>query len=160
MSGLNYANGVAISSDQAFLLISETAEYRIWRYSLDGPQRGQSEVILENLPGFPDNISAGLNDRFWVGLVAPRNAIVDRLSNRPWARKIILRLPRALRPAAEDSSHLIGIDGNGVVLMNLQDTRATYPSITGAYETRTALYLSSLFGDRMARLDKSTLAAP
>jgi hypothetical protein len=37
-----------------------------------------------------------------------------------------------LRPAAEDSSHLIGIDGNGVVLMNLQDTRATYPSITGA----------------------------
>lgn len=157
MSGLTYANGVAISADDRFLLVSETAGYRVWRLWLAGPEQGNSEIILDNLPGFPDNISAGLNGRFWVGIVAPRNALIDRLSGQPWARKIILRLPRAIRPAAEKSSHLIGIDGNGVVLMNLQDTRAGYPSITGAYETRNALYLSSLFGNRLAKLDKASL---
>lgn len=158
MSGLNYANGVAISADQRFLLVSETASYRIRRYWLDGPERGNSEVVLENLPGFPDNINTGLGDRFWVGLVAPRNDLLDKLSGQPWARKVILRLPQALRPAAQKSSHVIGIDGDGVVLMNLQDSRARYPSITGVYETREALFLSSLFGNRLARLDKSSLA--
>ncbi len=158
MSGLNYANGVAISADQQFLLVSETASYRIQRFWLEGPNRGRREVVLDNLPGFPDNIDTGLNERFWVGLVAPRNDLIDRLSGLPWARKIILRLPQAVRPAAEKSSHVIGINGDGVVLMDLQDSHASYPSITGVYETRDALFLSSLFGSRLARLDKSTLA--
>jgi sugar lactone lactonase YvrE len=158
MSGLNYANGVAISADQTFLMVSETASYRIWRHWLKGPDSGRSEVVMDNLPGFPDNINSGLNDRFWVGLVAPRNELLDRLSGRPWARKVILRLPKAVRPAAEPSSHVIGITGDGQVLMNLQDTRATLASITGVYETRESLFLSSLFGHRLARLDKTALA--
>lgn len=160
LAGLTYANGVALSNDEQFLLVCETAEYRVWRHWLGGPLSGSSEVILDNLPGFPDNISTGMNDRFWLGLVAPRNALIDDLSKQPWARKIILRLPRAIRPAAEPSTHLVAIDGNGVVLMNLQDTSARFPSVTGAYETRNALYLSSLFGNRLARLDKAALAVP
>lgn len=158
MSGLNYANGVAISADQQFLLVSETANYRIQRYWLEGPNRGRGEVVLDNLPGFPDNINNGLNERFWFGLVAPRNDLLDKLSGQPWARKVILRLPQAIRPAAEKSSHVVGINGDGVVLMDLQDSQASYPSITGVYETRDALFLSSLFGSRLARLDKSALA--
>lgn len=158
MNGLNYANGVAISTDQQFLLVAETASYRIQRYWLQGPNRGRSEVVLDNLPGFPDNINNGLNERFWFGLVAPRNDLLDKLSGQPWARKVILRLPQAIRPAAEKSSHVVGINGDGVVLMDLQDSQANYPSITGVYETRDALFLSSLFGNRLARLDKSVLA--
>ena len=114
--------------------------------------------MLDNLPGFPDNIDNGLNDRFWIGLVAPRNDLIDKLSGQPWARKMILRLPQVLRPAAEKSSHVIGINGDGVVLMDLQDSHASYPYITGVHETRDALFLSSLFGSRLARLDKSALA--
>lgn len=158
MSGLNYANGVAISADQKFLLVSETSSYRIRRFWLEGPDRGRSEIVMENLPGFPDNINNGLNERFWVGLVAPRNDLIDRLADKPWARKVILRLPRAIRPSAKKSAHVIGINGDGVVLMNLQQSNATYSSITGVYETRDALFLSSLFGNRLARLDKSALA--
>ncbi len=158
MSDLNYANGVAISADQRYLLVSETANYRIQRYWLKGPKRGRSEVVLDNLPGFPDNINTGLHERFWIGLVAPRNSLIDKLSGQPWARKTIMRLPQVLRPAAEKSSHVIGINGDGVVLMDLQDSKASYPSITGVYETREALFLSSLFGSRLARLDKSELA--
>jgi sugar lactone lactonase YvrE len=158
MNGLNYANGVAISADQQFLLVAETASYRIQRHWLQGPNRGRSEVVLDNLPGFPDNIDNGLNERFWIGLVAPRNGLIDKLSGQPWARKAILRLPQAVRPAAERSAHVVGINGDGIVLMDLQDSKASYPSITGVYETRDALFLSSLFGNRLARLDKSALA--
>jgi len=155
--GLNFANGVAISADQQYLLFNESAHYRVWRYWLDGPRAGQREVVIENLPGFPDNINNGLNDRFWVGLVAPRNKLLDDLSNKPWLRKVTQRLPAFLRPKAEPSSHVIAITGDGQVLMNLQDSAATVPALTGAFETRDAIWLSSLFGNRLARLDKDQL---
>ena len=68
------------------------------------------------------------------------------------------RLPAAIRPKAVPSSHVIAITGDGDVLMNLQDTRAQLPAMTGVFETRDALWLSSLFGERMGRLDKKDLA--
>ena len=155
--GLNFANGVAVSDDQQYLLFNETAHYRVWRYWLNGPRAGQREIIIENLPGFPDNINNGLNGRFWVGLVAPRNKLLDDLSGKPWLRKVTQRLPAYFRPKAVPSSHVIGITGDGQVLMNLQDSAATVPALTGAYETRNAIWLSSLFGNHLARLDKDRL---
>lgn len=155
--GLNFANGVAISDDQRFLLINETGHYRVWQHWLEGPRAGQREVLIDNLPGFPDNINNGLNGRFWIGLVAPRNQAVDGLADKPWLRKVVQRLPAALRPKAEPSSHVIAINGDGQVLMNLQDPTATVPALTGAYETWDAIWLSSLFGNRLARMDKDRL---
>ena len=157
MDGLNYANGVAVSDDQQFLIVSETGQYRIWRYWLRGPSAGSAEVILDNLPGFPDNVNNGLQGRFWIGIVAPRNKLLDDLSDSPFARKVVQRLPAAFRPKAEASSHVIAINGNGQVLMNLQDPASTFPSLTGVYETPQALYLSTLFGNRIGRVDKADL---
>lgn len=157
MDGLNFANGVAISEDQSYLLINETANYRVWRHWLSGPDAGKNEVIIDNLPGFPDNINNGRNGNYWIGLVAPRNQLLDDLAGLPWMRKVVQRLPASLRPKAEPSSHVISISGNGEVLMNLQDTAATVPSLTGVYETRDTLWLTSLFGNQLARLDKTEL---
>lgn len=155
--GFNFANGVAISADQQYLLIAETGHYRIWRYWLDGEKAGTAEVVIENLPGFPDNINRGFDGRFWVGLIAPRNALLDRLADKPLLRSVVQRLPAAIRPSAGRSTHLIGIDGDGQVLMNLQDSAAGFPSVTGAFEHVDNLYLSSLFGDRVAYLPRSKL---
>ncbi len=157
MDGLNFANGVAISDDQSYLLVNETGSYRVHRFWLQGPLAGTSEVIIDNLPGFPDNINNGLEGRFWIGLVAPRSAILDKYSGSPFMRKLIQRLPAALRPKAVPSTHLIAIDGDGNVLMNLQDTQGRFPAITGALETRDNLFLSSLFGYRIGRVDKKDL---
>jgi len=158
VDGLNFANGVAVSEDQQYLLINETGSYRILRYWMTGPNVGTWEVIIDNLPGFPDNINNGLNGRFWVGLVAPRNDLLDIISDKPWLRKLVQRLPAAFRPRAEPSSHVIAITGDGEVLMDLQDTNARLPGLTGVYETRDALWLSTLFGNRAGRLDKQDLA--
>jgi len=157
LDGLHYANGVALSPDEDFLLVAETAEYRVIRLWLAGPRAGESEVLLDNLPGFPDNITTGLQDRFWIGFAAPRNALLDRLSGKPALRKVVQRLPSFLRPRAEPYSHVVAINAQGEVLMNLQDTTARYPTLTGALEAPDALYLTSLFGSYLPRLDKRDL---
>jgi len=157
LDGLNFANGVAVSEDQSYLLINETASYRVWRFWLSGPEAGRREIIIDNLPGFPDNINNGRNGQFWIGLVAPRVQILDDLSGKPFIRKILQRLPAVLRPKAVPSSHIISITGDGEVVMNLQDTAATVPALTGVYETTDTLWLTSLFGNQLAYLDKADL---
>ena len=157
LEGLNYANGVAISDDGSFLVVSETGHYRVSKYWLSGDKKGKREILLDNLPGFPDNLKSGADGRFWLGLVAPRNDLLDRLSDKPFLRKVVQRLPEALRPSAVPSSHVIAFDGDGVVLENLHDPDARFPTLTGVLETNRALYLTTLFGDQLPRLDKRDL---
>jgi sugar lactone lactonase YvrE len=154
---LNFANGVAISDDQSYLLISDLGSYRILKHWLQGPDKGTTEVLLENLPAFADNINNGLNGRFWIGMISPRNELVDNLSDKPLLRKIVRRLPPFLRPRAERYAHVIAINGGGEVLMNLQDPAARYSSLTGVLETGDRLYFSTLFGNRLPWLDKQDL---
>lgn len=160
VDGLNFANGVAISDDQRFLIIAETGSYRLLRHWLEGPDAGSTEVVIENLPGLPDNVNNGLNNRFWIGLVVRRNEQLDAMSDKPWLRKLVLRLPPALQPVIDPPSHVFSISGGGDVLMDLQDTASRLPALTGVYESRDALWLSTLFGNRTARLDKRDLGNP
>jgi sugar lactone lactonase YvrE len=157
LDGLNFANGVAVSDDQRYLLVAETGSYRIHRYWLQGPRTGSSEVVIDNLPGFPDNINNGLNGRFWIGLAAPRVRLLDEHSARPLVRKMMQRAPAFIRPKAIPSSHVIAITGDGDVLMNLQDPNARYPMTTGVLETRTTLFITTLIGNKLPYLVKEDL---
>jgi sugar lactone lactonase YvrE len=157
LDGLNFANGVAISDDQSFLLIAETGAYRILKHWLTGPNAGVTEVLLDNLPAFPDNIKAGRNGRFWIGLVAPRSSLLDRLADQPFLRKVLQRLPTRFRPRAVAHSQLIAINADGEVLMNLHDVGARFPAITGALETADSLYMTSLFGQQLPYVRKADL---
>jgi sugar lactone lactonase YvrE len=157
VNGLNFANGLAISDDQAYLLIAETGSYRILKHWLRGADTGRTEVLVDNLPGFPDNINNGLQGRFWIGLAAPRDALLDDASDIPLLRKIAQRLPERYRPAAAPSSHVFAVNGNGDVLMDLQDPDARFSTLTGVLETANALYLTSLFGRELGILLKEDL---
>jgi hypothetical protein len=114
-------------------------------------------VLLENLPGFPDNLKSGKNGRFWLGLAAPRNRLLDQLSGQPFVRKIVQRLPAFVRPKATPSSHVIAFNGDGQILMNLQDPETRFPTLTGALETNRMLYLTTLFGNQLPGIDKRDL---
>jgi sugar lactone lactonase YvrE len=66
--GLAFANGIALSAGERFVLIAETGSYRVLRCRLEGPEADTTEVVIDNLPGFPDSIDAGMNGRCWTGL--------------------------------------------------------------------------------------------
>ena len=155
LGGLNFANGVAVGHDQTYVLVNETGSYRVMRYWLAGPKKGRAEPLIEALPSFPDNISTGLDGRYWVALVSPRNPLVDSLSNRPFLRKVIQRMPAFMRPAAVSYGHIIAVNGEGRVLQDLQDPAGTYPINTSVTETKDYLYIGSLVSTVLGRLPKA-----
>ncbi len=155
VAGLNFANGVAVAHDQSYVLVNETGTYRVLRHWIAGPRRGRTEPLIENLPGFPDNLSTGLDGRFWLALISPRNRLVDQLSGAPFVRTMIQRLPTFVRPKAVAYGHVIAIDGMGRVLASLQDPDGTYRLTTGATETRDYIYVGSLVMPLLGRLPKA-----
>ena len=90
--GFSFTNGVALGPDEAYLVVAETGAYRLWRVWLTGEKRGQKEVFLDALPGFPDNVRYSKERRvFWVAIGSPRNPLVDRLADSPGLRKALSR---------------------------------------------------------------------
>ena len=145
LSGLHFANGVAVSPDQSFVLVNETGKYRVMRLWLVGPRQGQSEVFIENLPGFPDGISSNGKDKFWLALVTPRNKFLDRLLPYPFLRKVVARLPKFLQPKPARYSFVIALDSTGHVVENLQDPSDNcYAEIANVVERDGALYFGSI----------------
>ncbi|KAG2550792.1 hypothetical protein PVAP13_9KG317900 [Panicum virgatum] len=65
--GLYFANGVAVSPDQASLIYCETVMRRCSRYHIAGDKKGTVEKFIDNLPGFPDNIRYDGEGRSPVG---------------------------------------------------------------------------------------------
>ncbi len=155
LRGLNFANGVAVAHDQSCVLVNETGSYRVMRYWLSGPDKGKAESLIEGLPSFPDNITPGLDGRYWVALISPRNKLVDSLSDKPFWRKVIQRMPKFLRPKPVTYGHIIAIDGNGKVVLDLQDPNTKYPQNTSVRETKDYLYIGSLSAGNLARLPKA-----
>jgi sugar lactone lactonase YvrE len=159
LRGIYFANGVAVSPDQTFVLVAETGRYRIRRYWLKEPKEGMNDTFIDNLPGFPDGISSNGSDKFWVALVTPRQALFDKLLPYPFLRKVVFRLPKAVQPAPERYSFVVAFDSQGRIVENLQNGSSDcYAQIANVLERDGKLYFGSIGEDTVGRF--SLLSQP
>lgn len=156
---LAFANGVALSADESVLFVNETGLYRVLTLQVAGPKAGQWGVLIDELPGFPDNIETGRDGTLWLGLVVPRNALLDGMSDKPWLRKVVFRLPALIRPKAASYGHLLALSEAGEVLQDLQSEQA-YTHVTGAVHTGSTLFVTSLTEPTLGRMQLPAPNAP
>jgi sugar lactone lactonase YvrE len=159
-AGLEFANGVAVDPQQRFVAIAETGRYRVMRWWLTGDKAGTLDVLIDALPGFPDNVSIGRDGRIWIALVGPRSGVVDALAPLPFLRKVAYRLPTAMQPQAQRFGHVIAVDDQGKVVVDLQDPSGGYALTTGVLETESHLWIGSLTEPVVARLARADAGLP
>ncbi|MGI9643561.1 MAG: SMP-30/gluconolactonase/LRE family protein [Acidimicrobiia bacterium] len=129
--GLQFANGVALDGTEESIFIAETGRYRVYRHWIKGDRTGEAELFLDNLPGFPDNLSFG-DDTLWIGLASPRQGAVDVMQPRGWMRTMTYRMPERLKPKPVRHGIVLGYSSEGVLTHNLQDTTGTVAITTSA----------------------------
>jgi sugar lactone lactonase YvrE len=145
LDGLQFANGVALAADESFVAVAETGAYRVSRLWLTGPRAGEQDVLIDNLPGFPDNLSTGADGRIWIAMPSPRNALLDWAhSQPPVIRQLIWALPEGLQPAPKRTAWVLAVDPTGKVVQDLQAPGDEYHMVTGVREHDGRLYLGSL----------------
>jgi len=149
---LYFSNGVALSQNEDFVLVNETYRYRIQRYWLKGPKAGTSDIFMDNLPGFPDNVTSNRKGTFWLALFTVRNDQMDGMHPSPFIKKIVSRLPKFMWPKPKPYGLVLAIKENGEIARSLHEPTGEHlKEITCAREHDGYLYLGSLRNDRIGR---------
>ncbi|KUG22315.1 strictosidine synthase precursor [hydrocarbon metagenome] len=153
ISGLHFANGVALSKKEDFVLVNETYTYSIHRYWLAGPKTRTRDLFIENLPGFPDNISSNGRGNFWLALFTIRNDMLDKLHKYPTLKSLLGNLPASLWSKSKKYGFIVALDEQGTITGTLQDPTGKHLyDITSAQEYAGHLYIGSLHADHIGRL--------
>ncbi len=158
--GLSFANGVALSTDEQSLFVTETGKFRLWKIATSASgihvaqPNPQATVLLDNLPGYPDNLMRGLDGKIWMGFAKPRNPTADNMADKPWLRRLTLRLPRAFWPVPMSYGHVVAFTEDGKIVADLQDPTGAYPETTAITETKDRLYVQSLHAHGLGWLPK------
>ncbi|MEU5344599.1 SMP-30/gluconolactonase/LRE family protein [Streptomyces sp. NPDC020766] len=147
LDDLDFANGVVLAEDESWVAVAETGAYRLTRLWLSGPRTGQRDTLVENLPGFPGNLSRGTDGTVWVALAGPRQRTLDWLRRAPaGVRKAAWQaarpLPLPVRP--HPVTRVLGIGPGGRVRHDLRRRGTGYRMVTSAYEHDGMLILGSL----------------
>lgn len=154
LPGLKFPNGIAMCRDGQSFLFAETWGCSISRYWFAGAKAGKTEIVVPDLPGYPDNINRASDGGYWVALVGMRTPAFDLMLSNPGLRK------RMVERVAPDEwlfpnmnyGCVIKIDESGRVTDCLWDrTGKNHPMITSMREDRGWLYLGGVSNNRIGR---------
>lgn len=155
LSGLYFINGVTLTPDESAVLFTETGDYSLSRVALTGPRQGHRERVLENLPGFPDNLSRFDDGKAWFPLTNPRNKVLNRLAGSPaLLRKLLWRLPERLTPQPDTWIRAIAIDTAGAIVDEVHGHRDDFDTAMGVVELDGRIYLTSTHHAGILELDR------
>src|SRR5271169_4710076 len=154
--GLYFANGVTLTADESAVVFAESAACRVSKYWLTGDRSGTMTALATALPGYPDNISTGLDGQIWVALVSDRNRLNEWLGPRaPIIRSLMWRLlPYRWLPNPKSTVWVAAFDpDDGHVVSQLRAQHANFGLATGVVETPGRLWLGRIGGSGVGYLD-------
>ena len=148
LDGLQFANGVALAPDESFVAVAETGECRVSRVWL---RDGRSDVFVDGLWGFPDNISTGTDGLIWITQASPRVPALDVVRRLPaFLRAGVRALPTSMQPSPGREVGVLGVAADGKVERELRGEIDGFHMLVGVREWQGKLYFGSLEEDAIA----------
>ncbi|MGD0186636.1 MAG: SMP-30/gluconolactonase/LRE family protein [Roseiarcus sp.] len=154
LRGLHFPNGICLANDRQSILFVETWNCSVSRYYFDGPKNGKVEKLIENLPGYPDNINEASDGNYWLAISGMRNPVFDLAQRLPGFRKrMAARLPADEWLAADSNKGgVLKFNDQGEIIDSLWDIKGrNHPMITSMREHKGYLYLGGISNNRVGR---------
>jgi len=155
LRNLIFPNGICMTHDGVSFLFAETWGCRVSRYYFDGPKAGTVELVIPNLPGYPDNINRASDGSYWLALVGMRTPSVDLALKMPGFRR---RMARRVAPDEWlfpniNTGCVMRFDEKGQILDVMWDLGGeNHPMITSMREHKGHLYIGGILNNRIGRL--------
>jgi ribose transport system permease protein len=152
---LHFPNGICVSHDGKSVLIASTTLCQVYRYWLEGPRKGEIEVLLEKLPGNCDNINRASDGNYWLALVGIRSPVFDLASRMPDFRlRMVKQVPvdEWLGPSLNHGCVLKFTDAGEVLESYWDPTGISHSTLTSMREHKGYLYLGGLENNRIGRV--------
>jgi len=157
LTGLAFANGVALAADESWVAVAETGRRTVVRLWLRGERAGQREFLVEDLPGYPDNIALGSDGLVWVTIASPTDPLVEFLQQRAPlpVRKVVTRIPDALQPKPKRTARVQAYDGSGRLAHDIDADASGFHMVTGVREHEGRVWFGSLVEPAVAVVELS-----
>ncbi|KAL3532706.1 hypothetical protein ACH5RR_006227 [Cinchona calisaya] len=155
LDDLCFANGVALSPDQDYLIVCETWKFRCLKYWLNEEMRGQTEVFIDNLPGGPDNINLAPDGTFWIALIDLTPSRLKFVHGSKVLKHLVATYPGLAKQVngAYKKAKVANVDRDGKIIKIFDDPTGNIMSfVTSALEFEGHLYLGSLNCDFIGKL--------
>jgi len=150
-----FPNGICMTGDGVSLFFAETWAGRINRYWFAGPNKGKVVPVIDDMPGYPDNIRRSSDGNFWVAMLGMRTPTLDLAMRDPGFRRRMTQ-----RVAFEEwiypninTGGVVKYDIDGKIIESLWDRSGQkHPMITSMREHKGYLYIGGVFNNRLGRL--------
>ncbi|XP_022036210.2 protein STRICTOSIDINE SYNTHASE-LIKE 5, partial [Helianthus annuus] len=155
LDGLWFANGVAVSSDQEFLVVCETWKFRCLKYWLKEEIRGKVDIFIDNLPGSPDNINLAPDGSFWIAILQPTSSRMKFVHSSKAIKHLLATFTKLynLVNAVDKSAMALNVGSDGKIIKRLDDpTGEVMAFVTSVLEFNGKLYLGGLKNDFVGML--------
>jgi len=144
---LYFANGVAISTSEDYILVCESFKFRIIQYWLKGPKAGSFEVFIDGLPGTPDNMFMTPRGTLLVALPTLRKPESELMFQFPAVSRLLYRVPQSFHPQPTGTAIIeFDLQTKNVVRYFSDPTNKKFATITSAVEHDGHLYFACLTG--------------
>ena len=154
MGGLAFANGVALGGDEAFVAVAESSTRRIARHWIAGDRAGERDFLVEDLPGYPDNIARGSDDLIWIAIGSPTDPVVEAVMKGPrWLRRQVTKIPEKLQPKKKQRVWVQAYDDQGRLVHDCNVDTRDFHMVTGVREHQGRVWMGSLHERGVAVLD-------
>ncbi|GAV64780.1 LOW QUALITY PROTEIN: Str_synth domain-containing protein, partial [Cephalotus follicularis] len=147
LEDLAFANGVALSRDEDYLVVCETWKFRCLKHWLKGETKGKTEIFIDNLPGGPDNINLAPDGSFWIALLQLASPGWEFIHTSKASKYLVARSQKLIMlvNGVFKKATVINVDSDGKVLKKFDDhTGKVMSLVTSALEFEDHLYLGSL----------------
>jgi ribose transport system permease protein len=150
-----FPNGICVSHDGKSILIASTSLCQVFRYWVEGPRKGELEVLLDQLPGNCDNINRASDGNYWLALVGIRTPVFDLAMKNPGFRLRMVKQVPVDEWLAPGMNHgcILKFSPEGKVLESYWDpTGVAHSTLTSMREHKGYLYLGGLENNRIGRV--------
>ncbi|XP_062002585.1 protein STRICTOSIDINE SYNTHASE-LIKE 5-like [Rosa rugosa] len=150
---LYFANGVAVSPDQNFVIFCESVMRRCKKYYLQGEKKGNVENFIDNLPGPPDNIRYDGEGHYWIAFPTEITYSWNLAIRYPFIRKwlAIMEKYTAGRPHMEKNSGVMAVNLEGEPIAHYLDLGLS--AISSGIKIGNYLYCGSIIYPYIIRFD-------
>uniref|UniRef100_A0A803MAP7 Strictosidine synthase conserved region domain-containing protein n=1 Tax=Chenopodium quinoa TaxID=63459 RepID=A0A803MAP7_CHEQI len=158
LEDLYFPNGVTVSPDQNSLIFCETPLKRCKTYWIQGSRKGEVDVFIDNLPGFPDNIHSDGQNRYWIAMSSWLNPYFEQARHYRFVRKSLLIMDRYIsKRHIQRNGGILGVDLEGNPTVHVYDPAMSL--ITSGIKIEDHLYIGSLNYDHIIRFNLSSLSS-
>uniref|UniRef100_A0ACD5ZG37 Uncharacterized protein n=1 Tax=Avena sativa TaxID=4498 RepID=A0ACD5ZG37_AVESA len=155
LDNLAFANGVALSQEETFVVVCESWGYRCSKLWLKGDKAGKAETFIDNLPGSPDNIHLAPDGSLWIALLQLRSPWIDLVTRWTFTKRVASSFPTLLDMLKETGkgAMVAQVSENGKIVRVLSDSEGKETSfITSVTEYDGNLYFGSMTSNFIGKM--------